>query len=54
MPKSKVKRIAHDFRNEAKEIMEKAYPGYTFTKCSVYYSDVVDGVYIRCVMRRTG
>lgn len=53
MTKSRVKRIAHDFRNEAKEIMEKQYPGYTFTKCSVYYSDIVDGVYIRCVMRKT-
>lgn len=54
MSNSKVKRIAHDFRNEAKEIMEKAYPGYSFTKCSVFYSDIVDGVYIRCVMRQRG
>ena len=51
---ARVKRIAHDFRNEAKEIMEKVYPGYRYVKCSVYYSDVVDGVYIRCVMRRNG
>ena len=48
----RVKRIAFDFRNEAKEIMEKLYPGYRFQDCKVYYSDVVDGVYIRCVMRR--
>lgn len=48
----RVKVIAQDFRNEAKEIMEKVYPGYTFQDCKVYYSDVVDGVYIRCVMRR--
>ena len=47
-----VKRIAQDFRNEAKEIMEKKYPGYSLQECKVYYSDVVDGVYIRCVMRR--
>ena len=47
-----VKRIAQDFRNEAKEIMEKKYPGYSLQECKVYYSDVVDGVYIRCVLRR--
>ena len=49
---AKVKNIAFDFRNEAKEIMEKLYPGYQFQDCKVYYSEVVDGVYIRCVMRR--
>ena len=48
----KVKLIAHDFNNEAKEIMEKTYPGYVLQDCKVYYSDIVDGVYIRCVMRR--
>lgn len=48
----RVKTIAHDFNNEAKQIMEKIYPGYVFVKANVYYSDVVDGVYIRCVMRR--
>ena len=48
----KVKQIARGFENEAKEILEKAYPGYTFVKCGVYWSDVVDGVYIRCVMRK--
>lgn len=52
MPNSRVKRIAFDFRNEAKGIMEKLYPGYRFQDCKVYYSDVVDGVYIRCVMRK--
>ena len=52
MPNSRVKRIAYDFRNEAKEIMEKLYPGYVFQECSVRYADVIDGVYIRCVMRR--
>jgi len=52
MPNSRVKRIALDFRNEAKEVMERLYPGYVFQDCQVRYSDVVDGVYIRCVMRR--
>lgn len=52
VPNNRVKRIAFDFRNEAKEIMEKLYPGYRFQDCKVYYSEVVDGVYIRCVMRK--
>ena len=48
----RVKRIAFDIRNEAKEQMEKVYPGYQFVSCTVHYSDVVDGAYIRCVMRK--
>ncbi len=52
MSNSRVKTLAFDFRNEAKGIMEKLYPGYTYQECAVYYSDVVDGVYIRCVLRR--
>ena len=52
MPNNRVKRIALDFRNEAKGIMEKLYPGYVFQDCQIRYSDVVDGVYIRCVLRR--
>ena len=52
--RGRVKRIAHDFRNEAKAEMEKLYPGYQFVKCTVKYSDVIDGAYIRCVMRKTG
>ena len=52
MPNSRVKRIARDFRNEAKDVMEKLYPGYLMQDCQVRYSDVIDGVYIRCVMRR--
>jgi hypothetical protein len=32
--------------------MERVYPGYTLEHCYVQYSDVVDGVYIRCVMRK--
>ena len=52
MPNSRVRRIAYDFRNQAKDVMERLYPGYVFQDCTVRYSDVVDGVYIRCVMRR--
>ena len=52
MTNSRVKRIAYDFRNEAREVMEKLYPGYAFQECEVRYSDVIDGVYIRCVLRR--
>lgn len=48
----RVKCIAYDFRNEAKETMEKLYPSYQFVRCEVRYSDIVDGVYIRCLMRR--
>lgn len=54
MPNSRVRRIAYDFENEAKTVMEKLYPGYVFQKCIVKYSDVIPGVYIRCVMRKTG
>lgn len=49
---ARVKRIAHDIRNEAKAEMEKVYPGYRLIDCEVRYSDIIDGVYIRCVMRR--
>lgn len=52
MPNSRVRRIAYDFRNEAKPIMEKLYPGYVFQDVKVRYSDMIDGVYIRCVLRR--
>lgn len=48
----RVKIIARGFRAEAEEIMAKVYPGWTLRKCSVYQSDIVDGVYIRCVLRR--
>jgi len=50
--RGQVKRIAFDIRNEAKAEMEKIYPGYCFVKCTVKYSDVIDGAYIRCVMRK--
>lgn len=52
MPNSRVRRIAYDFRNEAKDVMERLYPGYVLQDCQVRYSDIVDGVYIRCVLRR--
>ncbi len=52
MPNSRVRRIAFDFRNEAKPIMEKLYPGYVLQDVKVRYSDFIDGVYIRCVLRR--
>lgn len=48
----RVKTMARYFRNEAKEIMEKIYPGYTLEEGEVRYSDIVDGVYIFCVMRK--
>lgn len=51
-PKRIVKLIAHDIRNEAKEQTEKLYPKYQFVDCKVYYSDQIDGVYIRILMRR--
>lgn len=49
----RVRSLAYDYQNAAKEIMEKVYPGYTFVKATVNYSDVIDGVYIRAVMRKT-
>lgn len=52
VPNSRVRRIAYDFRNQAKEVMEKLYPGFRLQDCKVKYSDVTDGVYIRCVLRR--
>lgn len=51
MTNRKVRKIAGDMLNEARAIMERVYPGYKFTKCAVHGSDVVDGVYIRVVMR---
>ncbi|MBQ6721542.1 MAG: hypothetical protein IJQ88_05180 [Clostridia bacterium] len=54
MPNSRVRRIAYDFKNEAKAVMEKLYPGYVMTEEPVVrYSDYTPGVYIRCVLRKT-
>ena len=52
MTNSRVRRIAYDFKNEAKPIMEKLYPGCILQDVQVRYSDVIDGVYIRCVLRK--
>ena len=53
MPNARVRRIAYDFKNQAKEIMEKLYPGYVMTEDPVVkHSDYVPGVYIRCVLRK--
>ena len=49
---ARVRRIAQGFETEAKEVMEKLYPGYTFVSARVFYSDIVSGVYIRTVMRQ--
>ena len=48
----RVKRIALSIENEAKEITEKIYQGYDFVRCRVSYSEIVDGAYIRVLMRR--
>lgn len=52
MSNRKVKLLSKSFDSEAKQIMEKVYPGYTLERHVVYFSDSVDGVYIHCVMRR--
>ena len=52
MPNARVRRIAYDFQTYAKDTMEKLYPGYTLQDVKVHYSDIVPGVYIRCVLRR--
>ena len=49
---ARVKRLAMDFPNSAKEIMEKLYPEYVHVQTVMKYSDMVDGAYIRCIMRR--
>ena len=48
----KVKRAAMRFGAEGREIMERTYPGYSVESWQVMFSDMVDGVYIRCVMRK--
>lgn len=44
--------IAADVQANAREIMEKVYPGYTLESCEVRYSDFVAGAYIYARMRR--
>lgn len=53
MTNRRVRMLAMDFQAVAAEVMEKVYPDYRLETGKVYLSDVVDGVYIRCVMRRT-
>lgn len=53
MSNRKVKMIAQHFGTAAHEIMAKVYPGYSLEHVQVQFSDVVDGVYIRCVMRKS-
>ena len=48
---ARVRRLAVDFPNSAKEIMERLYPNYSHTRTVMRFSDVVDGAYIRCIMR---
>lgn len=50
--RGKVKILARSIQSEARDEMEKLYPSYRFVECKVYYSDQVDGVYIRVLMRR--
>ena len=50
--KRRIKILSQGFCAEAKEILEKVYPGYLYVKSQVFYSDFVDGVYIRALMRR--
>lgn len=49
---ARVQRMASGFEADAREIMEKIYPGYRFLRCGVYHSDILPGVYIRTVMYR--
>ena len=54
MSNGRVKKIAFGFEGQAKEIMEKLYPGYVLQETIVKYSDFAPGVYIRCVLRKIG
>ena len=49
---SYVKRMAYDMQAVAKEQMERLYPSYQYVECKVFYSDIVDGVYIKVLMRK--
>ena len=48
----KVKMIAMSFGALAAEVMERVYPGYKLEQHMVKFSDSIDGVYIRCVLRK--
>ena len=47
-----MRRMAYDMQAVAKSQMEKLYPSYRFIECKVYYSDILDGVYIKVLMRK--
>jgi hypothetical protein len=49
---ARVKILAYDYPSDAKAIMERLYPNYYFVRQEVCWSDVIDGVYIRVLMRR--
>ena len=48
----KVKTMAMNFQTLAADVLTKVYPGYQLEQGRVMFSDVVDGVYIRCVLRK--
>lgn len=55
--RAKVKQMSSVFDqdpSEARRIMERLYPGYEYVRGSARRSDVVDGVYIRVLMRKVG
>ncbi len=49
---SRIRLLARGIENEARPVLEKLYPGYRFVRIHVYFSDYVQGVYIRTLMRR--
>ena len=49
---TKVKRLARELPQEAREVLRRVYPGYEYVALEVHFSDRVDGVYIRGTMRR--
>lgn len=53
--RGKVSKMAAVFGNDetaARRIMEKLYPGYEFVRGTAKGSDIIDGIYIRVLMRR--
>lgn len=47
-----VEKIAKDYE-EARQVFEKAYPGYELNSLHVRYSDTISGVYIYASMSKT-
>lgn len=51
----RVKRLSRVFacdESEARRIMEQIYPGYEFVRGSARGSDIIEGIYVRVLMRR--